>query len=266
MYDRDNDVNSIFLEDSRTKKRIAIGIHSRASRRGYIRGGVKTQSDYLSKKEKNKLNGEVRIYNMYDEYKNLENCDLTEILKKEPQEIKAILTMIKDNNTANTICKKFGFSNGKLYNIYKKYNVYIEKKEPKNILENRSDSTLPNIILTKEKFGLLDSLDKGRYIQHIMKVKKVSMRELSTKLNVSKSMLSYYVGKLKDLNKEEVLNQITFENNETKQILQEVAVTSEKKEEENDSAQVYKRLQELENELLETKSENKKLIDHLIEV
>jgi hypothetical protein len=266
MYDRDNDVNSIFLEDSRSKKRIAIGIHSRASRRGYIRGGVKTQSDYLSRKEKNKLNGEVRIYNMYDEYKNLENCDLTEILKKEPHEIKAILTMIKDNNTANKICSKFRFSNGKLYNIYKKYDVYIEKKEPKNSLENRSASTLPNIILTKEKFGLLDSLDKGRYIQHIMKVKRISMRELSTKLSVSKSMLSYYVSKLKDLNKEEVSNQVTFENNETKETLQEVAITSEENKEDTDREQLHKRLQELENELLETKAENKKLIDHLIEV
>jgi hypothetical protein len=153
-----------------------------------------------------------------------------------------------------------------LYNIYKKYDVYIEKKEPKNSLENRSASTLPNSILTKEKFGLLDSLDKGRYIQHIMKVKRISMRELSTKLSVSKSMLSYYVSKLKDLNKEEVSNQVTFENNETKETLQEVAITSEENKEDTDREQLHKRLQELENELLETKAENKKLIDHLIEV
>jgi hypothetical protein len=267
MYDKDNDINSIFLEDSRTKKRIAIGIHSRASRRGYIKGGVRTQSDYLSKKEKNKLNGEVRIYNMYDDYKNLENCDLTEIFKKEPNEIKAILTMMKENNTANAICKKFKFSNGTLYNLYKKYGVYIEKKERRVPALKQNNSTLPNIILTKEKFDLLDSLDKGRYILHIKELKKLSSRDLAAKLNVSKSMLTYYTDKLKNSNKkDEPENKIVPKDSIPKEVLEEVAFTSEEKEDNSESALLYKRIQDLEREILETKNENKKLVDHLMEL
>ena len=66
-------IEKIFMDDIRQKKRTARGVYGRASRRGYIKGGVKTQWDYMTRKEKNKLNGDVKVYNMYEKYNEIES-------------------------------------------------------------------------------------------------------------------------------------------------------------------------------------------------
>jgi hypothetical protein len=157
MYDGDNDVKRIFSDDSRQKKRIGIGIHARASRRGYIRGGIRTQYDFLTSKQKKLLNGEVRISNMYEQYKNLENCDLNEILAtKTKVEIKGILNTIRENNTCKDICSALHISNGKLYSLYKKYEIHTEKKPRKK----KTDAIgLPDV-MKKDDFKKLSAEDK----------------------------------------------------------------------------------------------------------
>lgn len=61
-----------FEQDSRDKKRIAQGEKHRVK----SKRGMKTPSEYLSKKERDKLNGEVKTYNLnkpmsWDEFKQL---------------------------------------------------------------------------------------------------------------------------------------------------------------------------------------------------
>lgn len=57
------DEKYIFNETERERKRTARGVHNKRSHAG--RGGrVKTPSDYLSRKERNKMNGDVNIYKL----------------------------------------------------------------------------------------------------------------------------------------------------------------------------------------------------------
>lgn len=189
MYDRDNDISRIFREDSRDKKRTAVGIHNRASRRGYIRGGIRTQSDFLTAKQKRLLSGEVRTYSMYDKYKDLKNCKLDEILSKDDNEIKAILTMIKANNSSSKVQKAFGISSGKLYGYYTKYEVPIEKRASQL---KPSDDILKKLI-TVNKFKLMDSIGKGEYMYNFMDKHNVAVNVLAEHWNINKNTLAHYL-------------------------------------------------------------------------
>ena len=210
MNSKYNDIQRIFYEDSRVKKRIGIGVHSRASRLGYIRGGMKTASDFLTARERKQLNGEVRSYNMYEEFKNLDNCNLDEILKKSDLEVKGILTMIKENNTCAAICSKLNISNGKLYALYDKYNVLFEKKP-------RKKAALPDKskIIEIDKFKELNSFDKGMYLKNLSA--EFTYKELAELHNISKNMVGYYIkttnDKLKKGNKVEESSSVSENTN-----------------------------------------------------
>ena len=57
------DEKYIFIETERERKRTARGVHNKRSHAG--RGGrVKTPSDYLSRKERDKMNGDVNTYKL----------------------------------------------------------------------------------------------------------------------------------------------------------------------------------------------------------
>lgn len=128
MRNRDNDIEFILRQDSREKKQAGIGVFKRASRLGYCRGGIKTQSDFLTAKERKKLSGEVRVYNMYADLNNLPSLkELKEIIKKDPAKAKLILTEAKANNTQGQLKAKLGCSSGWLYYAYDKVGVEYEK-------------------------------------------------------------------------------------------------------------------------------------------
>lgn len=128
MYEDYEDIEKMFNKDSRYKKSVGRNISKRASRKGYCRGGVKMPSDNMSKKEKNKLNSEVRVYNMYEKYNEISNCKAEEIFNKSKEEVKSILTLMKEKFKCKDICKAFGISNGKLYNLYDEFGVEYAKR------------------------------------------------------------------------------------------------------------------------------------------
>ena len=137
---RKENIERIFNQDSREKKRTGANITKRASRRGYCRGGVKFPSDYLSRKEKRKLNGEVKVYSKYENLNNLPR-NIAEVFKgKSNEEIKDILTKIKEKNTIAEICLHFKFTAGTLSYYLYKYGVNERKKrsEKKSGLEEMS--------------------------------------------------------------------------------------------------------------------------------
>lgn len=247
MYDKNNDIHRIFFEDSRDKKRVAIGVHKRASRRGYIRGGIKTQSDFLSNKERKKLNGEVRVYNMYEEFKDLKNCNLDEILKKSDGEIKAILTIIKNNNTCEKICDTFKISNGTLYNIYSKYEVSYGKK---STIDNTLFKSISNSIISQEKFELMNTELKGKYLNEIEKNFKITTSTLSKVWTISRSRLNYYKGRYNQKNKDS--------NDNTEKLQPQQPIND------SDNSTTKGELEKLTDRILELENENKKLINDIV--
>ena len=65
-----NYYEKMFEKDSREKKRIARGASARASRKKGFKGGVKTPSDFMTKKQIREMSGKVKVSNIYDKYKN----------------------------------------------------------------------------------------------------------------------------------------------------------------------------------------------------
>ncbi len=59
-------IEVIFKQDIVEKAKTARGSRCRASRKKGYKGNVKTPMDFMSRKEINKLNGKVVVYNMYD--------------------------------------------------------------------------------------------------------------------------------------------------------------------------------------------------------
>lgn len=156
------DIERIFITDVIEKKKSGRGIFNRASRKGYIKGGVKTPSDFLTRKEIKKLNGEVVISNMYSEYDKIENCNLNEILSKSENEIKGILSYIKNNHTGNKISKQFGVSIGKLYSVYEKYGVYKKESKKETIKKEYIN------FISKEELMKLSDYEKGKYFKGLI--------------------------------------------------------------------------------------------------
>lgn len=153
---KDNNVEFILKQDSREKKRAGIGVYKRASRLGYCRGGVRTQSDFLSKKEKDKLNGEVVVYSMYSDLKNVPNLsELKELIIKDPAKAKIILEETKKNFTQNKLREHWGVSAGWLYFNYDKLDVKYEKKSKKSKAKKE-----PKVKKELQRASLVDVLNR----------------------------------------------------------------------------------------------------------
>jgi len=206
----------------------------------------------LSNKEKKKLNGEVRIFSMYDEYKNLENCNLDEILNKDDNTIKNILTVIKANNTCSDICSSLSISNGKLYELYKEYGVEYKKKPVRN-----KELKLEDEAISIERFSLMDSLSKGKYIVELIERLNISISTLAKFWDVNKNSLSYYIGQYrkklvaKSRVKSKSLPQVPSN------VIKEIA-TDTSCEPSNEDL--------LNKKILELEGENRKLIDNIISI
>lgn len=194
MYDEDNDVERMLREDSRDKKKVGRGVFNRASRRGYLRGGLKTQVDFMTAKERKKLNGKVTVSNMYEKYKDLKNCDLQEILNHENNEVKNILTFIKANHTSKATAERFGVSSGKLYSLFNKYGV--EYNIGRNNTRNNTNK-LPfdkTDLVDIRKFKLMDVVQKGQYL--IPLVEKFNVDDVAKHYDITRGMLYYYIKKV----------------------------------------------------------------------
>lgn len=159
---RDNNVEFILKQDSREKKRTGIGVYKRASRRGYCRGGVRTQSDFLSAKEKKSLNGEVRVYSMYNDLKNLPSIEeLRVMMKEKPEKAKIILTETKKNFTQKQLCTFWGLSNGAMYHYYDKLGVdYKKKGQARKDKGTKKSKPVSKKFYTENRIGLLEYLEK----------------------------------------------------------------------------------------------------------
>lgn len=130
-----NYYEKMFEKDSREKKRIARGASARASRKKGFKGGVRTPSDFMTKKQIREMSGKVKVSNIYDKYKNLENLpDKQTMLQmsKNPdtiEELRMILETAKTVHTSHTIAKHIKMSSGTLYCIYERVGVAYNKSK-----------------------------------------------------------------------------------------------------------------------------------------
>ena len=112
-----NEIEKMLKKDSSNMKSIGRGVFKRASRKGFIRGGVKTPYDYMTAKQKRELNGEVKVYMLHQEdIKNVK--PMNEILEMEPTARLKYFSEVMAAHTARNLCKHWKFSTSTLYNKY----------------------------------------------------------------------------------------------------------------------------------------------------
>lgn len=168
-----NEILETFYRDVWDKKKVSCGVYHRASRKGYIKGGVKTQYDFMSRKERKKLNGEVRIMNIYEEYKDIKKCpSIEEMEKMDKVKAKNILTFIKGQHTVKELTKHYNISCGTLYNLYRDYGVQFGsenrkkrvttkiKKEPTEVVQEVAVTNVENMEIEKELRAKIEEYEK----------------------------------------------------------------------------------------------------------
>ena len=192
-------IERMFQIEVRDKKRTASGVYHRASRRGYIRGGMKTPSDFLSKREKNKLNGEVKVSNMFEKYSVLENVpQINEIEKMSKNEKINLYKFLKREYSNSTLQKHWNISLGTLYSkIYKKYGLYEPRRSMnmpkvaglyKNITEVPSIKAVLEMTASQRKGVLIASREQfstNALTQH-WNVSKYKLYDLYNKNDIIK--------------------------------------------------------------------------------
>lgn len=205
----DKTYEKLFIQDSIDKKRIGKNVANRASRRGYIKGGIKFPSDFLSAKEKKKLNGDVKVSNMYEEkYGDLQKVSLRELRRLPNDEYIKILTYLKKNNSVEDLAKQFNMQKNSIYNLYSKLGIKVKSPEGLGTSKNLSNVNInksqvqiikkyleiTNSAIDYSEFSGLNLSDQkeklGRYIN------LYSRRGIAAFWGKDKSHINYLVKKL----------------------------------------------------------------------
>ncbi|EML6324862.1 hypothetical protein QCQ60_005206 [Bacillus cereus] len=123
-------IEKIFRQEVREKKRIGSNIFSRVSTR---KGGSYFHVPYLymSKKEQKKLSGEVRAYNMY------EIISIEEFSKKSKDEQKMLFEAWREKHTNGQIMQGMGISKGAFSKWMDELNI---ERKPSNLSRGISES------------------------------------------------------------------------------------------------------------------------------
>lgn len=151
----DYDIEKMFIDEIREKKKVARGIYNRASRLGNV-GAVKTQVDFLKGKEKKYYmgNGDVKVSNMYIDIDKVPV--LSEIDEMDYDVAQKLVTELKKMHTIVKLKVRWGCKSASgVYSVFYKYKIMdrppssssgarLEKKlrlakEKKDKLTNKND-------------------------------------------------------------------------------------------------------------------------------
>lgn len=131
------DIERLFKQEVRDKKRIGSSIFSRVStRRGGSSRELRTPYLYMSRKERKQLNGEVKVYNMND------ILDYEEFKSRDEDEQRNLMLHWRENFKSQDIQDKLGVSRTVFYKIIDRLNI------PK---ENTNFKRIDRIILSDEE-------------------------------------------------------------------------------------------------------------------
>ena len=192
-----NDIEKLLISDAMYKKKIGRNIKHRASRRGYIKGGVKTQSDYLTRKQKLELNGEIKVSNVYKDINNIPSYK--EFGTKDYALRKSILENARKYHKNTDISKKMEISMGTLYRLYTDYNIVHDKGRYKISKKELGNYLLPDkerMLLTRGVTDIikkltLSSVEKGKVYVNL-RVNGVTTKEIANLMDCTTSTVSLY--------------------------------------------------------------------------
>ena len=191
MYEEN--IEKIFNQDSRGKKRIGANVSKRASRRGYIRGGIRTQSDFLTPKQKRALNGEVKIVgNIYEDINKVPSWN--EILKMEEQKQYELMKTLKSLHSSNALRLYFKIGTGTLYKLYENLGIHKPRGGRKPMTKKKLESKVYTDISQVPSFQEFLDMDRGTRIELLKQLRKdTSMEKLRKHWKISQGKLYKYL-------------------------------------------------------------------------
>lgn len=142
IHDVDRDIEKMFIQDIREKKRAGNGSFSRSgkgSSKGRVRGGMKTHADFLKGKEKREYTkpGKIEVFNMKD------IISKQAYFQKSEADQKTLLSTWRENYKNDEILEKMGINKTDYYNLVHKFGL---KKQDRGNLR----------YIQKEKYSLQD--------------------------------------------------------------------------------------------------------------
>ena len=139
-----NEIEKIFIDDIREKKRTGRGAFAKTgkgSERAGVKGGLKTPYSFMTTRERKKLNGEVRKFNMYETIIRKE-----EFFLKDVETQKAMLTRWREIYSNKKIMEEMGVKgNAGFHNIIKELGVPM-KQNRIDKKGNRKASIKPSLL------------------------------------------------------------------------------------------------------------------------
>lgn len=152
------DEKYVFVTDVAEKKRTARGAFNKRIHNGK-RGGVKFPSDYLTKKERNKMNGEVKIYKInepitYKEFKSYPDDIKIEYIQNLRKKFDVPDTAISEMfglsaHAIGNVCKKLGIQSGQRGKRKADYEGFEKWKHQDKVEDSAEANTA--VIFTKEE-------------------------------------------------------------------------------------------------------------------
>lgn len=167
-YEEDNDIEKMFIDECREKKRTASGVYHRASRRGYIKGGVKTQVDFLRGKERKEYikGGPIKIMNAYDKIEGIPS--IKELEEMEFEVAKNIVKIARKNFSAKTLKTYWNISSYTLYKIiFKKYEIEVAQSNRNINANNKTSEKVKNSSIEEvpnKNIKTLENVGTEKYI------------------------------------------------------------------------------------------------------
>lgn len=130
MYDKENDVERIFLEESRSKKRDGYGAMKRKATRGSSRKALKFPSDFLTAKQKREMNGEIIVSSMYKDINKIPSWE--EIKEMDSEKATNILKTTKSLHSGTKLQAYWGIRPATHYALLEKLGLHTPKPKPIN--------------------------------------------------------------------------------------------------------------------------------------
>ncbi|MFI8671855.1 hypothetical protein ACIGIJ_18550 [Bacillus paranthracis] len=171
------DVERLFREEIRNKKRVGSNIFSRVStRKGGSNQALRTPYLYMTRKERKNLNGEVRVYNMSD------IISYDEFINKSEKEQRELLVFWRKNFKTKEIIEGMGVSKNPIYKLLDKYDiprVDARGRGSNNIAISQDEiDRYKNEMIPYEEFRKLNSAQKDELLEVYLD-RYVAVAELS---------------------------------------------------------------------------------------
>lgn len=180
------EIERMFNDDVREKKRTGSGVFSKTGKRGYV-GTMRMPSDIMSRKDKYnyRKNGKVESYNMYDSIMNLE-----QFKKLTGQEKKRALEywLLEKGYTKEAIRKRMIVSAPTLDSWLMNFGIFQDAEKKAEDTPPSSDKILPI-----EEFKKLPEEERQRVFDSWYKEQGKTLMEIEEGMGLKRATLAYHL-------------------------------------------------------------------------